>query len=492
MLFNSISYLFFLPVMVITYYVIPTTKGRNIWLLIGSYYFYMNWNAAYALLLLSATAVTYFGGLVLTVLKDRQDGYRKLCLIICLVLNLGMLCTFKYLTMLVYYGNILLSAMHFPELSLSWNFVLPVGISFFTLQAIGYLIDVYREDIVAERNFITYALFVSFFPQLVAGPIERSKNLLVQLKSQKTFHYEYFQKGLLWILYGLMLKMVIADNLSILVDKIFAFPDEYYGWYIVVATIAFTIQIYCDFYGYSIIAKGSAYLLGIELMSNFESPYFSKSVKEFWRRWHISLSTWFRDYLYIPLGGNKKGTIRKNINLLIVFLVSGLWHGASISFVFWGLLHGIYQIIGDVKERIGLAAATKPALFCKRLFETVRTFILVTFAWIPFRARSWTGTKSIISYMVSDLSNYSILNTKNLFSLWKMMPEKMANGAIFGIVILGLVDYQKYKKKPVVDKIISQELWFRYAVYIFLVLFILNYGCYGESYNPAQFIYFQF
>ena len=497
MLFNSIQYMFFLPIMVIVYYLIPMNKYRNIWLLIGSYYFYMRWNAAYALLLLTATLVTYIGGLVLTELKNRQQlKYQKTCLIVCLAINLGILCLFKYLNMFVSYMNKFLTAMHLPNLSLSWHLILPVGISFFTLQAIGYLIDVYRNDIPAEKNFITYALFISFFPQLAEGPIERSKNLLVQLKSLKKFEYLYFQKGLLWILYGLMVKMVIADNLSVFVGKVFGDPVTYPGWYLVAGTFAFTLQIYSDFYGYSIIAMGSAYLFGIKLVSNFESPYYSKSIKEFWRRWHISLSTWFRDYLYIPLGGNKKGSVRRDINLLIVFLVSGLWHGASIAFVFWGLLNGIYQIVGNLvdkaKKRLGIDTAQKKRLFCRRLLNTVCTFVLVAFTWIPFRAGTWTETKKIVYHMVTKLNNYGIISLKNLLGLWEMMPAKMAYGVFLGLAILAVVDYQKYHKMPVVDKILAQELWFRYAICISLVLFILNCGCYGEAYNPASFIYFQF
>lgn len=478
---------------------IPTTGLKNCWLLAGSYFFYMNWNAAYALLLLTATLVTYFGGRLLTLFSEKEiNKYRKPVFIICLVINLGILCLFKYFNMMVSYSNSILGKLKLTELSVTWKLLLPVGISFFTLQSIGYLIDVYRNEIPSEKNLVTYALFVSFFPQLVAGPIERSKNLLVQLKNPKGFSYVYFQKGLVWILYGLMIKMVIADNLSIFVDLVYSDPAEYPGWYIIAATFAFTIQIYCDFYGYSIIAKGSAYLLGIELMSNFESPYFSQSIKEFWRRWHISLSTWFRDYLYIPLGGNKKGEIRKNINLLIVFLISGLWHGASAAFVFWGFLHGIYQIAGNIKKKIGFGKASdsaKAGLFCNRLLKTVSTFVLVAFSWIPFRAGSWSETGKIVSYMLTDLgkwSNYSIMEIKNIIGIWDVMPAKMANGALIGIVILMFVDYLKYKKKSVIDSIINQELWFRYAVCFFLILFILNCGCYGETYNPAQFIYFQF
>ena len=452
----------------------------------------MSWNAAYALLLLSATVVTYVGGMIIQSLKDRGAIFgQKITLAICLTINLGVLCVFKYLGMLVSCLNRVLSMIHFPELAMNWNIILPVGISFFTLQSIGYLIDVYREEISAEKNIVTYALFVSFFPQLVAGPIERSKNLLIQLKKQVSFRYEYFQKGLFWILYGLMIKMVIADNLAVFVDLVFTDPATYAGWYIIAATFAFAIQIYCDFYGYSIIAKGSAYLLGIELMSNFEAPYFSRSVKEFWRRWHISLSTWFRDYVYIPLGGSKRGEVRRNTNLLIVFLVSGLWHGASIAFVFWGMLNGVYQVIGNTFSRI-VKHENKIMLFCRRFFKPLFTFCLIAFTWIPFRAGSWSETKKIISCMISGISKYGVIKLMNIQSFWDTMPIKTVNGVILGIMILGVVDFMKHKNISVIDGLVKQGIWFRYIVIVFLVLFILSFGCYGESYNPAQFIYFQF
>ncbi len=492
MLFNTIQYIFFLPLMVVVYYLIPSTKYRNIWLLAGSYFFYMNWNAAYALLLLTATMITYIGGILQKSFKDKGwEKHRKITLILCLMINLGILCTFKYLKMIVTYINVFLSATHLPELLLSWSIVLPVGISFFTLQSIGYLIDVYRGDISVERNFITYALFVSFFPQLVAGPIERSKNLLVQLKRYNIFHYEFFQKGLYWILYGLMIKMVIADNLAAFVDLVYSDPATYSGWYIVAATFAFSIQIYCDFYGYSIIAKGSAYLFGIELMSNFEAPYFSKSVKEFWRRWHISLSTWFRDYIYIPLGGNRKGEIKKNCNLLIVFLVSGLWHGASIAFVLWGMLHGIYQIIGNLFKYF-INEKNASSLFCRKVIKTIFTFSLVSFTWMLFRAGSWAELKDIAFNMMANLGNYNIFTLGNIKTLWGIVSTKMGYGTILGIMILFFLDYQKYMKKSVIDILVKQDVWFRYFVCVGLVLFILNCGRYGETYNPAQFIYFQF
>lgn len=372
-----------------------------------------------------------------------------------------------------------------------FDLILPVGISFFTLQAVGYLIDVYRGDIACEKNFFTYALFVSFFPQLVAGPIERSKNLLIQLKTHSSFKYENIQRGIYYILYGLMVKMVIADNLAMYVDAVYSDTITYSGWYIVTATIAFAFQIYCDFYGYSIIAKGSACLLGINLMSNFEAPYLAKSVREFWRRWHISLSTWFRDYLYIPLGGNKKGTIRKYINLFIVFAVSGLWHGAAFSFILWGIINGIYQIIGDIIKKHLRKDEKRTVLFCRKALDTVITFVLIDFAWLFFRAGSWSQAKFIINNFITNIDNFEGLKYESIRIAWGF-PVNMVQGVTVALIILGIIDFEKYKNVSVVDKIIVQDVWFRYVIVIALAIFVLTYGCYGLAYNPQQFIYFQF
>ena len=274
--------------------------------------------------------------------------------------------------------------LHIPGIDV----ILPVGISFYIFQALGYLIDVYRGDIYAEKNFLQYALFVSFFPQLVAGPIERSKNLLKQLAETKTFNYENVRQGLLIMLWGYFLKMVIADRSAILVNAVYAKYLEYKGFQLITANILFAIQIYCDFMGYSTIAKGAAKVLGFDLMENFHEPYFACSIKDFWRRWHISLSTWFRDYLYIPLGGSRCSTWKKYRNIMITFVVSGLWHGASLTFVFWGFIHGAYQLLEDFiapyVERIITKLKINTTVFSWKLLRILKTFILVDIAWIFF------------------------------------------------------------------------------------------------------------
>ncbi|MDE6913375.1 MAG: MBOAT family protein, partial [Lachnospiraceae bacterium] len=337
MLFNTTQYLIFLPAVVLVYYSLPT-KVRYIWLLLVSYYFYMQWNPLYILLLFSCTVITYVGGRMIGHPGMASKNRQRFCLTACILINLGILVFFKYAAFAARCFNRLFALMQVGSVDWGSDILLPVGISFYMLQALGYLIDVYRGDVVCEKNFFRYALFVSFFPQLVAGPIERSKNLLMQLRCSYTLRYENIRRGSLLVLYGLFLKMVIADRAAVIVDTVYGNVVDYPGFYIVVATIFFAIQIYCDFYGYTTVARGSALLMGIELTDNFNAPYYAQSVKEFWQRWHISLSSWFRDYLYIPLGGNRKGSVRRDCNMLAVFTVSGLWHGASWNFVLWGIV----------------------------------------------------------------------------------------------------------------------------------------------------------
>lgn len=334
MLFNSLSFLVFFPIVFLIYYALPG-KVKWVWLLVTSYYFYMCWNVKYTLLLLFTTVSTYVIAIILGK-AQKLDGKRKSLIkkgsiAAVLTINLSILAIFKYGNFVIYNIN-RFSGHEFRTLDL----MLPVGISFYTFQAIGYVIDVYREEIEPERNLGKYALFISFFPQLVAGPIERSKNLLSQLYQEHKFDYERARSGILLIAWGLFQKIVIADRAAILVNSAFENYESYMGAQLMFAAFCFAIQIYCDFGGYSNIAIGSAEMLGIKLMDNFRQPYFSLSIKEFWSRWHISLSSWFRDYVYIPLGGNRCSKLRKYFNLMCTMLLSGLWHGASWAYISWG------------------------------------------------------------------------------------------------------------------------------------------------------------
>lgn len=344
MLFNSINFIIFFPIVVSIYFAFPK-KCSYIWLLVASYYFYMCWNVEYILLLFLSTLVTFLASLGIDyceksnkLQEEKKSVCKKICVIGSLTCNLLILFFFKYANFTIDSLNVLLQTLHITVIERSFDVLLPVGISFYIFQALGYTIDVYRGEIEVETNFLRYALFVSFFPQLVAGPIERSKNLMKQLKESHSFDFDRMRDGLLLMLWGYFMKIVLADRIAIFVDAIYGDLETYTGYYVLIASILFAFQIYCDFAGYSTIAMGAAKILGFTLMENFNAPYLSLSVAEFWRRWHISLSTWFRDYLYIPLGGNRKGIWRKYCNLFVVFGVSGLWHGANWTYVIWGAL----------------------------------------------------------------------------------------------------------------------------------------------------------
>ena len=347
MLFNSYNFLIFFPIVTLIYFLIPQ-RIRYIWLLIASYYFYMCWNAKYVFILLFSTAITYASGLLIARAnkckeEDKKIRIKKIFVGFSFIINLAILFLLKYFDFAIDNANRVLSHFSMQVINPTFDVILPVGISFYIFQALSYTVDVYREDVKAEKNFLKYALFVSFFPQLVAGPIERSKNLLKQVHEKHYFDAQRVKDGLLLMIWGGFQKIVIADRVAIVVDTVFNKFPQYGGMYIVVATILFAFQIYCDFSGYSTIAIGAAKVMGFQLMENFNAPYLSMSVAEFWRRWHISLSSWFRDYLYIPLGGNRKGKFRKYVNLMIVFIVSGLWHGAQWSFIVWGALNRYFS-----------------------------------------------------------------------------------------------------------------------------------------------------
>lgn len=498
MLFNSIEFLIFFPIVVLIYFLIPK-KVRYIWLLFASYYFYMGWNAKYALLLLFSTAVTYVSGLILGRIKesDRDEGVKKrgmnLCVAASFTLNLAVLFWFKYFDFAIENINYVLSRFHITLLEPSFDIILPVGISFFTFQALSYTVDVYRGDIKAERNFLRYALFVSFFPQLVAGPIERSKNLLKQLEEEHSFDYRLFCDGIYLMLWGYFLKLVLADRLAIVVDKVYGDINQYGGMYVAVATVLFAFQIYCDFAGYSTIAMGAAKIMGFRLMENFNAPYMSQSVAEFWRRWHISLSSWFKDYLYIPLGGSRKGKWRTYLNILIIFAVSGLWHGANWTFVIWGTLNAVFQIIGSLtkgmRQKVAGTFGLRRDSAANQLVRTLVTFAFVDFAWIFFRAESLSHALWAIKSM------FTVFNPWILFddSLYMLGLSRRSFGVmIFGLILLIIVDMMKYKGVCIRQRIQAQDTWFRCVVIVVAVWFILTVGIWGPAYNDASFIYFQF
>ena len=492
MLFNSYSFLLFFPIVCLVYFVIPK-KVRWVWLLAASYFFYMSWNPVYALLIAFCTVATYLAGIFLEHFRLCQKR-QKLVVTICLLLNLGILVYFKYMDFLIESVNRVLALLGDLRIS-SLNLVLPVGISFYTFQAIGYTIDVFRGDTKAEKNIFRYALFVSFFPQLVAGPIERSKNLLNQVRedsAHKSWDYERITSGFMTMLWGYFLKMVISDRISIYVDKVFQDYSSYNAVILLLAAIGFAIQIYCDFGGYSAIAIGGAKVLGYDLMENFRTPYFSAGITEFWNRWHISLSTWFRDYLYIPLGGNRVKKWKHYRNLVITFLVSGLWHGASWHYVVWGGIHGVLQILEREWKKVTgkLPVASLYVGWIRSCVQRVMTFLLLVLTWVFFRAQSVTE---------------ACLYIKGIFSFgdwlefdWKIcpaigiMPVEMKI-LVFSVAILFLVDLVCWKKQMTFVGVMQWcPIPVRWGILFTLLFSCVVFGIYGPEFDASQFIYFQF
>ena len=498
MLFNSLGFLIFLPIVICVCFLLPA-KIRYIWLLLSSYYFYMCWNARYVILILLSTVVTYLSGRFMEWFKHkpwdkaRIIKWKKLCVAGSFIINLSILFFFKYFHFAIDAVNQVLSLVHIQLNQPAFDVLLPVGISFYSFQALSYTMDVYRDEIYAEKDFLRYALFVSFFPQLVAGPIERSKNLLKHLSIPPRPNFNNLREGVLLMLWGYFLKVVMADRIAIVVDTIYGDPATYGGWYLIIASLLFAIQIYCDFSGYSTIAMGAAKILGIDLMENFNAPYLARSISEFWQQWHISLGSWFRDYLYIPLGGNRKGKRRKYCNLMVVFLVSGLWHGASWSFVIWGGLNGIYQVIGELTKPwrdklVGFLKLNRASLG-HRILQIAITFTLVDFAWVFFRADSIQNAVSIIKGILTVYNPWILFDG----SLYKCgIDQKNFTLMLICIGILLFADICKYNRIRIREVIAQQDVWVRWLVFSVSACFILLVGIWGSGYEATNFIYFQF
>lgn len=490
MLFNSIDFLIFFPIVVLLFFIIPC-KLRYIWLLISSYFFYMSWNPKYAILMALSTAITYESGILIEKCSLRGNAnLKKLCVAASLISNLGILSVFKYTDFVMNNINRILRYFGMEIIERRLDLLLPVGISFYTFQALSYTLDVYKGRVKAERNIFKYALFVSFFPQLVAGPIERSKNLLSQIQHMdriQVWDFARIRDGFFLMMWGFFQKLVIADRASLLVDTVMNHYQNYGFIEIALASVLFAFQIYCDFGGYSDIARGAAMVMGFKLMKNFRQPYLSGNIRDFWRRWHISLTSWFTDYLYIPLGGNRKGKYRKYLNLLIVFGISGLWHGAGWNFIVWGLLHAVYQIAGDCKGWMlnrGKMVSAAQTTVSVRLRKAAVTFLFVDFAWIFFASESLRHALGVISQMFSAIQTTSIfeigLDRGNWFFL------------LFGIAVLTIVDILHEKNIAIFNKVAEQELWFRWALYMGLMWTTILFGIYGTAYDSSTFIYFQF
>lgn len=473
MLFNSPAYGIFLPVVFIIYWALPD-RFRWMLLLVSSYYFYMSWNPKYVLLILTTTIVSYCAArLVESSYSTRQ---KKIVLLYALIICLGLLFVFKYFNFFSESVVYLMSKIAIPMHPVTLKLLLPVGISFYTFQTLSYVIDVYRGDIKAEKNIGVYAAFISFFPQLVAGPIERARDLLPQITSKKEFDYDSASYGLKLMAFGFFKKLVIADNVSTYVDYAYNSLESCTGLDLFIAVFFFTFQIYCDFSGYSDIAIGTAKLLGINLTQNFKSPYFSTSIKEFWSRWHISLSTWFRDYVYIPLGGNRCSSIKRDRNLIITFLLSGLWHGANWTFVIWGGIHGLAQII---ENHLPKRNEKKVYKFIAWIF----VFAFCNIAWVFFRAPSLPDALYVIKTLITDLRYPSRFRQS---TLGIGDPESLY--CLFFISVLAVYDLAS-KKTDVIKWISSRKPVARWTVYLLLIWIIL---AFMPPTGTSEFVYFQF
>jgi alginate O-acetyltransferase complex protein AlgI len=477
MLFNSFEFAVFFLVFAGVFFTVPR-RVQPVALLIGSYVFYMGWRPSYALLLLFTTVVDYTTARIMQ--ATPRQGLRRAAMIGALTINIGILAALKYLDFIL--TNILNLAHPQPHQAIAHvvDFVLPVGISFYTFQSIGYTLDVYFRRTPAEKSFLTYAQYVSFFPQLVAGPIERAGHMLPQFKRPHFLKFENLSEGLWLIGYGLFKKMCIADVASPFVGSVSANPAAFAGVYNLLATLLFALQIYCDFSGYSTIARGVARILDFDLMVNFRQPYFSTSLGEFWRRWHISLSTWFRDYLYLPLGGSRVGPAAWGRNILIVFLVSGLWHGAAWTFVIWGGLHGVGLIVERVLSRIpsGANGRFKPVL---SVVGWGWTMAVVLAGWVFFRAPSLSQAFSVFASLrrMGSLS-YGVLKIAGL-------PGFQFLSLACAVALMLAVDWLVYRRPRAFDALVPR-LWLRTSAGVALLYMILLFGVFGRM----SFIYFQF
>jgi alginate O-acetyltransferase complex protein AlgI len=486
MLFNSIGFAIFLPVIFLLYWFVAgkSVKLQNILLLFASYYFYACWDFRFMFLLMFSTFLDYYTGFKID--EAKSQGNKKVWLFISIFINLGFLCFFKYYNFFAESFIELFSGFGLKINLWTLKLILPVGISFYTFHGLSYVIDIYYGRIKPEKNVVDYSLFVSFFPLLVAGPIERATHLLPQIKKERTFDYSNAVDGLRQILWGLFKKVVIADSCAGFANEIFAGSEHYYGSTLLIGALFFTFQIYCDFSGYSDIALGTAQLFGMKLLRNFAFPYFSRDIAEFWRRWHISLSSWFRDYVYIPLGGSKGGTWMKVRNTFVIFLLSGFWHGANWTFIFWGFLNAIYflPLLLSNKNRnyMGIVAEGKLFPTLGEFFKMLSTFMLTVLAWIFFRANSMHHAFLYISTIFSK-TLFHIPNKKP-FLAFKIHPGVGVALILFFMFIEWLGREQQYALANLGANWSRPVRWTFY--YLLLLVIILFFG------REQQFIYFQF
>lgn len=483
MLFNSIEFLFFFPIVTILFFIIPH-KFRWLFLLLASCYFYMFFKVVYIFILLFTILLDY--KLAILIENSTSLKRRKQWLILSIVSNAGVLAIFKYYNFfsenINEWGDLIGVQQHLPYLSLA----LPIGLSFHTFQAMSYTIEVFRGKQKAEKKVGIYALYVMFYPQVVAGPIERPQHLLPQLKEEQRFDYNRVTSGLKLMAWGLFKKVVIADRLAILVNTVYQYPQQHGSLSLITATIFFSFQIFCDFSGYSDMAIGMARVMGFKLMTNFNQPYQAKSISEFWRRWHISLSTWFRDYLYISLGGREVSIPRWYLNIFIVFLISGLWHGAAWTFIVWGGIHAFYMVFAHITHKGRKKISQLCSLEKIKFLPVVITFFLVSFAWIFFRARTLTDAVYIVTHLFSDGAKiFQLASFKNVVNLGLDTTQFLI--AIAAIIQMEYVHHlQRIKKLSVI--LANRKPVQRWILYYGIVAAICLLGVFQKH----AFIYYQF
>lgn len=479
MLFNSINFVLFLPVVFILYWFVSKRKPyfQNIILLAASYFFYANWDFRFLFLLLFSTLLDFYSGIKIE--STTNSSSRLVWLWLSVGINLLFLGLFKYYDFFVNSFSDLLAGIGYKVHLKSIGLILPVGISFYTFHGLSYVIDIYNKRIKAERNIIDYSLFVSFFPLLVAGPIERATHLLPQLKRKRNFDSVMMVDGLRQILWGMFKKVVVADSCAEVANLIFENYSNYSGSTLVIGVIFFSIQIYGDFSGYSDIALGTAKLFGVDLLRNFNYPYFSRDIAEFWRRWHISLSSWFKDYVYIPLGGSKVGVLRSILNVIIIFVLSGFWHGANWTFIMWGAINATYfvplMLLKKNRKNTNIVSQGKLLPSWRDLLSIVKTNILITFAWIFFRSQD---LESAINY-INDIFSITIFN----------IPEIRPFNLMIIVVMFFAVEWVSREKIHPLEKMETIVAPIRYSIYLLLFYFILfNH----KFHQQTEFIYFQF
>lgn len=476
MLFNSLNFAIFLPLIFIVYWFVTnrTLKLQNILLLVSSYFFYAFWDWRFLFLLMFSTFLDYYTGLKIA--ENSAPRKRKFWLWLSIGVNLGFLGIFKYYNFFAESFTDFLQSFGFTVHPWTLNIILPVGISFYTFHGLSYVIDIYKKRMPAEKNIIDYSVFVSFFPLLVAGPIERATHLLPQIQRKRIFNYAQATDGLRQILWGLFMKVVVADNCAIIVNQVFKDQSQYNAPSLIIGAIFFAFQIYGDFSGYSNIALGTAKLFGIDLLKNFAFPYFSRDIAEFWRRWHISLSSWFKDYLYIPLGGSRGGIWMVIRNTFIIFLVSGFWHGANWTFIIWGLLNALYimplVIFKLNRKNTNIVAENKYFPNLKEFSQMVLTFAITVIAWVFFRSET-VGEAFNYLGRIADLNNYGF-------------PQIGLKPFAFIFILVVVEWFQRTKQHGLeIDNI--KNIVIRWSIYGVLLLIIMIFGA-----NSDSFIYFQF